>query len=104
MKDLVFRSVTSTVNVRFRTDLINDEAKNFTVMDIQGLTDNTASNPITYRDQLLLREFKKLPYTIQAFKLFAQNYELELKSMNADGTSVTTLVAMPTSSASDSES
>lgn len=85
MKDLVFQDQNKTVNVTFRTDLINATDDNFTVQQITGLTALDQS-------PLLGFAFKKLPYSLGAFKQFATTNDLSLTMI--DQNTKTTLVAI----------
>lgn len=69
MKSLIFTDINSTIKVEFVTDLINANAQNFTVMETKGLT--TAW-------ELTNINFKQLPYTVNAFKEFAEAHDLKL--------------------------
>lgn len=96
MKDLVFYGE-NTVNrsggvirVQYRTDLIHSSAQNFTVMQVTGLDEMELSNNIL--ENKLAKEFKKLPYTLEAFKQFAEDNYLELSIQNSDGSESEVLV------------
>lgn len=89
MKSLIFKDENGTVNVEFKTDLINASANNFTVMEIKGLTSLDQS--------AVGLNFNRLPYTIQAFVAFAQTNFLSLDLVDQQKVSggSTNLVALP---------
>lgn len=72
---LIFTDYNSTFKVEFKTDLIGTN-DNFTVMDIIGLDDAEIKLGMNYR---------KLPYTVAAFKTFAANNGLKLQKLDANG-------------------
>ncbi len=51
------------VDVQYKTDLITDTQSNFTVMSVDGLDE---------AEEILGIAFQKMPYTIDAFKAFAE--------------------------------
>ena len=94
MKDLKFRGVISGVDidVTFRTDLIHEDAENFSIMQIQ--TGDTFS-PNDIKDEQIAKldaGFKQLPSNLTAFKAFATDNSLDLYIMNTDGSEKTVLV------------
>lgn len=101
MRDLTFISESGAVNVKYRTDLIGSESKNFTVFQIFGLEDPTLDNPEYDRINKLSVEFKRLSYNLFAFKAFADLQGLRLVSSETDGSDPVVLVDY---SDSDSES
>lgn len=101
MRDLTFISESGAVNVKYRTDLIDQENKNFTVFQIFGLDDPSSDNPVYDRINKLSGEFKRLSYNLFAFKKFADDNGLRLISTNTDGSDPVILVDY---SDSDSES
>ena len=96
MKDLTFYGVNlvrrsgGTIRVHYRTDLINAASNNFTVHQITGLEELEASDDILHKK--LARDFKKLPYTLQAFKDFAEDNYLELRIADSNGENSSLLV------------
>lgn len=97
MKDLRFRGVIEgvSIDVTYRTDLINESSQNFTVMQI---TTNHSFSPNDINDAQLGKltgidaGFRQLPSNLGAFKAFASTNHLDLYIMNSDGSGHTTLV------------
>jgi hypothetical protein len=73
MKILRFTDQNFTINVDFKTDLVNDTQSNFTIMSIEGLDSN---------EKTLGLGFKQLPSNINAMKSFAQTHDLQLTVIN----------------------
>lgn len=87
-ENLVFRSG-GVIKVTYRTDLIGGN-RNFTVHQITGLEELNVEDDILKKG--LYSEFKKLPYSLDAFIAFAQANYLELTSQESDGSGVQVLV------------
>lgn len=70
MKSLIITDVAGTIRVEYVTDLINASARNFSVMDIKGLT------PLAITSFGLT--FQKKPYKLQDFEAFCTTAGLNL--------------------------
>ena len=88
-ENLVFRAG-GVIRVSYRTDLIHSSAQNFTVMQVSGLDELELSNDIL--ENKLAKDFKKLPYTLEAFKQFAEDNYMELSIQDSDGSNQEILV------------
>lgn len=88
-ENLVFRSG-GALSVKYRTDLIDANAENFTVHTITGLEDLSVSDDILHKK--LYSEFQKLPYSLQAFKQFAEDNYMELSISDSNGENSSVLV------------
>jgi len=69
MTTLVFTDINSSINVSFRTNLINSTDDNFTVVGVDGLSDAEVHFGFNFR---------QLPTTLAAFKEFARVNFLKL--------------------------
>ena len=88
-ENLVFRAG-GEIRVSFRTDLTSNTGNNFTVHQITGLEPLENSDDIIRKK--LARDFKKLPYTLQAFKDFAEANYLELSIADSSGENSSVLI------------
>ena len=88
MRDLTFTSEDGTVNVTYRVDLVGGD--NFTVFSISGLDEQDLTN--NARENALAKAFKRLNYSLTAFKEHAEDYGLKLVSKLTTGGEATTLV------------
>ena len=82
MKDLKFKDGLN-VDVTFRTDMINSNDQNFTVMAISNLGTG---------EEALFNVIKKLPNDIKTFKAFATDNNLDLIMTDSDGSNEELLV------------
>ena len=87
MKDLRFFGTVESVEVdiTFRTDLINAQAQNFTVSQIQVGSEFSTTDESDADHVLLLNEFKRLPYNVHTFIAFAELYNLNLTMAESNG-------------------
>ncbi len=92
MRDLKFSSDSGNLVVIYKTDLMNLTSQNFTVYSISGL-DGQSSILHNEREKALYGAFQRLPYTLGAFKNFAEDYGLTLTSSEGDGSNPVELVA-----------
>jgi hypothetical protein len=75
---LIFTDFNNTFNVEFKVDLLGTN-DNFTVMDIVGLDDFEVK---------LGMNFRRLPYTVAAFKAYAAANGLKLTKLDSNGSTV----------------
>lgn len=73
MKILRFYNEDLSVDVQYKTDLINDNATNFTVLEVSGLDEAEIEKGI---------DFKLLEYNLYQFIEFAQDNELALSTQD----------------------
>lgn len=79
------------VNITFRTDLISSDANNNFVI-LEARLGNPTATKIAQHEEIFGAGFKKLPTNLQAFKTFAQDYNLDLTIADSDGSNSQTLV------------
>lgn len=101
MKDLKFTNQAGTINVTYRTDLIDSLANNFTVHQITGIDPQDAISTLNARERVMIGSFKKISYNLFQFIAFAEEWGLTLTASNTDGSASTIIIGYD---ASDSES
>lgn len=86
MVTLIFSDGAST-RVEYKTDLVDiAKGNNFTVMEVNGLSD---------AEIVLGINFRQLPYGLAEFKQFAEDNALELSAIGNNDTTPTVLVELP---------
>jgi len=74
MKLLRFVNADASIDVVYKTDLITDSQTNFTVLSIEGLSSAEVAFGL---------QFKSLPTSLDIFKQFAIDNELQLTALDA---------------------
>jgi hypothetical protein len=94
MKDLRFYgNIGGTdIDFTFRTDLINPNAENFSVSQIQSGNDFNNGDEQSADYQRLFGQFKRLPYNLSEFKAFAEEKNVNLSIADANGDNLELLV------------
>lgn len=85
MTTLLFQDTNDTIHVSYKTDLLAGNSGNFTVMQIDGLTNLDQGS-------LVGLNFRKLNYDLATFKKFATDNNLKLTQI--DQKAATILVAI----------
>lgn len=91
MKDINFRDHTGNVDATIRTDAIYNEG-NFTIHQTYGLNDIDPDSDITNEERDILDIFNKTVSDFEKCREIANKYQLELTSVNTDGTDLQVLV------------
>lgn len=96
MKDFRFTGTISgdPIDITFRTDAINSNDENFSVMQIQTGSSFSPNDINSSDHDKHLGLFKQLPYNLSTFKAFAVANGLILTSANSDGSNQVSISAL----------
>lgn len=94
MKDLQFTGTINgtTVDITYRTDLINADAENFTVSQIMVGEEFQVSDYSDEDHVDLFNDFQRLPYNLKEFKDFATDNNITLTIKDSTGDNESTLI------------